>query len=90
MFNSNSLQLYPRERPDTHCTRGWVDPKAGLNGFGTSRHPPGFDPRTFQSVARRHTDRAIRSHRKEGVKILFEILESQGCLEDLAVEVFMV
>jgi hypothetical protein len=24
--------LYPRERtPDTHCTRGWVGPRAGLD-----------------------------------------------------------
>ena len=30
--------LYPRERPGTHCTRGWVDPKAGLDRCGKS-HP---------------------------------------------------
>ena len=23
--------LYPRERPGTHCTRGWVGPRAGLD-----------------------------------------------------------
>jgi hypothetical protein len=23
--------LYPRERPGTHCTGGWVDPSAGLD-----------------------------------------------------------
>jgi hypothetical protein len=23
--------LYPRERPGTHCTGGWVGPRAGLN-----------------------------------------------------------
>ena len=23
--------LYPRERPGTHCTGGWVGPKAGLD-----------------------------------------------------------
>jgi hypothetical protein len=23
--------LYPRERPDTHCTGGWVGPRAGLD-----------------------------------------------------------
>src|SRR5215468_7776901 len=23
--------LYPRERPGTHCTGGWVDPRAGLD-----------------------------------------------------------
>ena len=24
--------LYPRESPGTHCTGGWVDPRAGLEG----------------------------------------------------------
>jgi hypothetical protein len=23
--------LYPRERPGTHCTGGWVDPRTGLD-----------------------------------------------------------
>jgi len=23
--------LYPRERPGTHCTGGWVGPRAGLD-----------------------------------------------------------
>jgi hypothetical protein len=25
--------LYPRERPGTHCTEGWVDLRAGLGVF---------------------------------------------------------
>ena len=29
--------LYPRERPGTHCTGGWVDPRAGLDRCGKSR-----------------------------------------------------
>ena len=29
--------LYPRERPGTHCTGGWVRPRAGLDGCGKSR-----------------------------------------------------
>jgi len=37
-------RLYPRERPCTHCTGGWVDPRAGLDGRKISS-PPGFDPR---------------------------------------------
>jgi len=41
----------PRERPGTHCTGGWVGPRAGLDRCGKSRPPPpGFDPRTVQSV----------------------------------------
>ena len=51
--------LYFRERPGTHCTGGWVGPTAGLDGFGKSRLPPGFDPRTVQPVAGRYTDCVI-------------------------------
>jgi len=28
---------YPRERPGTHCTGGWVGPRAGLDWCGKSR-----------------------------------------------------
>jgi hypothetical protein len=28
--------LYPRERPGTHCTGGWVGPRAGLDVFEKS------------------------------------------------------
>ena len=51
--------LYPRERPGTHCTGGWVGPRAGLDGCGKSRPPPGFDPRTVKLAASRYTDWAI-------------------------------
>jgi len=30
--------LYPRERPGTHCTGGWVNPRAGLDRCGKSHH----------------------------------------------------
>jgi hypothetical protein len=33
---------YPRERPGTHYTGGWVGPRAGLEGRKISS-PPGFD-----------------------------------------------
>jgi hypothetical protein len=29
--------LYPRERPGTHCTGGWVGPRAGLDLYEKSR-----------------------------------------------------
>jgi hypothetical protein len=29
--------LYPRERPGTHCTGGWVGPRVGLDMCGKSR-----------------------------------------------------
>jgi len=31
--------LYPQERPRTHCTGGWADPRAGMDGYGKSRSP---------------------------------------------------
>jgi hypothetical protein len=52
--------LYPRERHSTNCTVGWVSPRAGLDRCGKSRPPPGFDPRTVQSVASHYTDYATR------------------------------
>ena len=35
--------LYPRERPGTHFTGGWVGHMAGVDGLKISS-PPGFDP----------------------------------------------
>ena len=35
--------LYPRERPGTYFTGGWMGPRAGLDGRKISS-PPGFDP----------------------------------------------
>ena len=35
--------LYPRERPGTHFTEGWVGPRAGQDGKKISS-PQGFDP----------------------------------------------
>jgi len=48
--------LYPRERTGTHCTGGWLGPRAGLEMCGKSRPSPEFDPRTVQPVASRYTD----------------------------------
>ena len=42
--------LYPRETPGTHCTGGWVGPRAGLDGRKILP-PLGFDPRTVQPIA---------------------------------------
>jgi hypothetical protein len=47
--------LYPREKPGTHCTGGWVGPRAGLDVRKISP-PPGFDPWTIQPVASPYTD----------------------------------
>jgi len=50
--------LYPRERPGTHFTGGWVDPRAGMDGRKISS-PPGFDRRIFHPVTSPYTDWAI-------------------------------
>ena len=59
--------LYPQERPGTHCTVGWVGPRAGLDGCRKSHPPLGFDPQTAQPVASCYTDYAIPA------------CDSQGC-----------
>ena len=38
-------RLYPRERPCTHCTFGWVDPRAGLEA-AENLVPTGIRSRT--------------------------------------------
>jgi hypothetical protein len=38
----------PWGRSGVDCTGGWVGPRAGLDGCGKSRPPPGFDPRTVK------------------------------------------
>jgi len=38
---------------------GWVDPKAGLDGCGKSRSPPGFDSQNVQPVVSRYSGWAI-------------------------------
>ena len=48
--------LYPRERPGTHCTGGWVGPRVGPDGRAENLAPPGFDLRTVQPVVSRYTD----------------------------------
>jgi len=47
---------FPPGKTWYHCVGGWVGPRAGLDGSGKSRYPPGFDSRTVQAVASRYTD----------------------------------
>ena len=46
--------LFTRERPGTHCTEGWVGPRAGLDKCGKSRRPTGMI-RSPDSPARRQS-----------------------------------
>ena len=50
--------LYLRERPGTHCTGGWVGPKAVLNRCRKSRPHWDSNPETVQPIASRYTDYA--------------------------------
>jgi hypothetical protein len=47
--------LYSWERPGTHCTGGWVGPRAGLDRRKISPQP-GFLPQTVQPVVSRYPD----------------------------------
>ena len=47
--------LYPRKRPGTHVTGGWVGPRAGLDERKISS-PTGFDPGPVQPLVSRYTD----------------------------------
>ena len=37
VVNATPRQIYPKERPGTHCIGGWVDPRVGLDGCAKSR-----------------------------------------------------
>jgi hypothetical protein len=50
------VALPPGNRPGTHRTGGWVDPSAGLEGWGKTSPPRGFELRTVQPAAGRYTD----------------------------------
>ena len=58
--------LPPGKSPGTHCIRGWVGPRVGLDGWEESRPPPGFDPRTVQPVASSYTNWAIPARNRLG------------------------
>jgi hypothetical protein len=50
--------LYPRGKdPGTHCTGGWVGPRAGLDTETRGKIlPPAGDRPVVQTVARHYTD----------------------------------
>ena len=48
--------VLPPGRPGTHCTGGWVGPRADWTGAENLAPPPGFDPRNVQAEASRYTD----------------------------------
>ena len=58
------VALYPRERPGTHFTGGWVGPRAGLDGWKISS-PTGLDPApsNFPAVHTKYNDHIGRTWR---------------------------
>jgi hypothetical protein len=54
--------LPPGKRAGTPCIGGWMSPRAGLDGRRKYDPPTGFDPRTVQPVAIRHSDYSIPAH----------------------------
>ena len=51
--------FYPREKPGTDCTGGWVGPEPFWTG-AENHAPKGPDARTVQPVASRYTNYATR------------------------------
>jgi len=46
--------LSPGKQPGIHDIRGWVGPRASLDGYETSHPPPGFDTRSESLYRLRH------------------------------------
>jgi len=57
--STSALSPCSREKPGTHYTGGCVGPRTILDGSEKSRHPPGFDSLTVQTISSRYTDYAI-------------------------------
>jgi hypothetical protein len=56
VVNDTPRPIYRQEWTGIDRTGWWMDPRAGLDRCGKSRHKPGFDPRTVQPVASRYAD----------------------------------
>ena len=48
----HALAAYPQERPHTHRIGGWMGPQGRSGEVRKISLPPGFDPRTIQSLYR--------------------------------------
>ena len=49
----------PGKRPCTYFIEGWVERRAGLDGWGKYRSPPGFVTQTVQTVVSRYSNYAV-------------------------------
>jgi hypothetical protein len=68
MVSATPRPLYPRgKRAGTHCRGGWVGLSEKVRKISP---PPGFDPRTVQSVASRYTDYIIPAPQKNSINLV--------------------
>ena len=70
VFSSTPRPLYPRNRSGTHFARGWVGPRAGLDGRKISS-PTGIRFRTVQPVAQSRYRLSYRFRDITTVKLKF-------------------
>ena len=68
-----SCLFYPQEKPGTHCTGGWVSPRASLDGCGKSRLQD-FKPQTVQPIVSFCTGYTILAY----VQWILEAFSFQG------------
>jgi len=61
--------LYPQEGPGSHCTGGWVGPRAGLDRCGKPRPHRDSIPEPSSPVASRYTDYATRPTHLENLGV---------------------
>jgi hypothetical protein len=59
-------RFYPRERPGTYFTGGWVGPKDWSGQVLKISPQPGFDSRIVQPVDSRYTNWATRPRKGKG------------------------
>jgi hypothetical protein len=66
--------FYPRERPGTHCTGGWVGPSAGLDRCGKSRPHRDSIPGPSSPVA---------SQLAKFVIVVYQVFTTQGIIRKI-------
>ena len=69
---------FHEETPRTHCTGGWVGPRASIDGYGWEYllPPPGFEPRTDKRIGVKTCDiihKAIGTVRVQ-LPVVFSVL----------------
>jgi len=92
VINTTSRPIYPRERPGTHCTGGWMDRRDGLDGCGKSR-PTGIrspdHPGSSESLYRlRYPEPRSKNKTFRGVKLRYIFIIATWWNVDSRLEIF--